>query len=169
MGRGTQGQPPHAIAALPLLSLNSAPVTSIPVQTLGEARVRPLAHVRLRDSSCACHRALSCAVRPGRPLHACTSEDTARTRFEHTWWEDQTSIDCQSDIEQVLSAWHTTVTELPYFPKHPAQDERDFQATKEYILHFYWWSPLAHKDFTSSPQPEGGTPYGAPSSVVIQA
>ncbi|PKI71963.1 hypothetical protein CRG98_007646 [Punica granatum] len=29
-------------------------------------------------------------------------EDTARTRFEHTWREDQTSVDCQSDIQQVV-------------------------------------------------------------------
>ncbi|PKI37899.1 hypothetical protein CRG98_041713 [Punica granatum] len=27
-------------------------------------------------------------------------EDTAWTRFEHTWREDQTSVDCQSDIQQ---------------------------------------------------------------------
>ncbi|OWM91226.1 hypothetical protein CDL15_Pgr000170 [Punica granatum] len=64
-------------------------------------------------------------------------EDTARTRFEHTWREDQTSVDCQSDIQQVLSAWRTAVTELPYFPEHPTQDERDFRATEEYILRFY--------------------------------
>ncbi|PKI74795.1 hypothetical protein CRG98_004813 [Punica granatum] len=73
-------------------------------------------------------------------------EDTARTRFEHTWWENQTSIDCQSDIQQVLSTWRTAVMELPYFLEHPTQDERDFQATKY-------------------------TPYGAPStsSKVVQA
>ncbi|OWM77724.1 hypothetical protein CDL15_Pgr012426 [Punica granatum] len=63
----------------------------------------------------------------------------------------------------------TVVTELPYFLKHPTQDEQDFQVTEEYILHFYWWSRSAHEDFTGSPRPEGSTPHGAPSSVVIQA
>ncbi|PKI66180.1 hypothetical protein CRG98_013433 [Punica granatum] len=98
-------------------------------------------------------------------------EDTARTRFQHTWREDQTSVDCQSDIQQVLSAWHTAVTELPYFHEHPTQDEWDFQATEEYILHFYRWIPLAQEDFTGSPRPEGSTPYGAPStsSMAVQA
>ncbi|PKI64628.1 hypothetical protein CRG98_014966 [Punica granatum] len=69
---------------------------------------------------------------------------------------------------KVLSAWRTAVTELPYFPKHPTQDERDFQAMEEYILHFYRWSPSAHENFTGSPRPEGSTLYGAPSSMVIQ-
>ncbi|OWM86009.1 hypothetical protein CDL15_Pgr003945 [Punica granatum] len=61
--------------------------------------------------------------------------------------------------------------ELPYFPEHPTQDERDFQATEEYILRFYRRSSLVHEDFTGSPQPEGSTPYGAPStsSITVQA
>ncbi|OWM89031.1 hypothetical protein CDL15_Pgr017199 [Punica granatum] len=98
-------------------------------------------------------------------------EDTARTRFEHTWREDQTSVDCQSDIQQVLSAWRTAVTELPYFPEHPTQDERDFQATEEYILHFYRRSSFVHEDFTGSPQLKDSIPYGAPStsSIAVQA
>ncbi|PKI49427.1 hypothetical protein CRG98_030159 [Punica granatum] len=36
--------------------------------------------------------------------HGCLQtvlEDTARTRFENTWWKDQTPVDRQSDIEQV--------------------------------------------------------------------
>ncbi|PKI57938.1 hypothetical protein CRG98_021653 [Punica granatum] len=95
----------------------------------------------------------------------------ARTRFKHTWREDQTSIDCQSDIEQVLSAWRTAVTKLPYFPEHPTQEERDFYPTEVYILRFYRWSPPAHEDFTGSPVPEGSTSYGAPStsSMAVQA
>ncbi|PKI74801.1 hypothetical protein CRG98_004819 [Punica granatum] len=92
------------------------------------------------------------------------------TRFGHIWREDQTSVDRQSDIEQVLSAWRTAVTEQPYFPEHPTQDENDFQAMEEYILRFYRWSSSAHEDFTCSPGPEGSTPYGAPStsSMVVQ-
>ncbi|PKI76298.1 hypothetical protein CRG98_003304 [Punica granatum] len=71
---------------------------------------------------------------------------------------------------RVLSAWRTVVTEQPYFPEHPTRDERDFQATEEYILHFYRWSPSAHEDFTGSPRLEGSTPYGAPSilSMAVQ-
>ncbi|OWM90279.1 hypothetical protein CDL15_Pgr005066 [Punica granatum] len=89
-------------------------------------------------------------------------EDTARTRFDHT---------CQSDIQRVLSAWRTAVTELPYFLEHLTQDERDFQAIKEYILRFYRWNSSSHEDFTGSSQPEGSTPYGAPStsSRAVQA
>ncbi|OWM84270.1 hypothetical protein CDL15_Pgr011655 [Punica granatum] len=96
--------------------------------------------------------------------------DTAQIRFKHTWREHETSVDRQIDIELVLFAWHTVVTEEPYFPEHPTQDEWDFQATKEYILCFYQWSPSAHEDFTDSPQPEGSTPYGAPStsSMAVQ-
>ncbi|OWM65124.1 hypothetical protein CDL15_Pgr020933 [Punica granatum] len=37
-------------------------------------------------------------------------EDTARTRFEHTWREDQTSVDCQSDIQQLV---HEDSTDSP--------------------------------------------------------
>ncbi|PKI67289.1 hypothetical protein CRG98_012306 [Punica granatum] len=53
----------------------------------------------------------------------------------------------------------------------PTQDEWDFQATKEYILRFYRGSSSVHEDFTGSPQPEGSTPYGAPSisSMAVQA
>ncbi|PKI49433.1 hypothetical protein CRG98_030165 [Punica granatum] len=66
-------------------------------------------------------------------------EDTVRTRFEHTWREDQTPVDRQSNVEQVLDEWQTVITERPYFPEHLTLDERDFQATKEYILRFYRW------------------------------
>ncbi|PKI63896.1 hypothetical protein CRG98_015677 [Punica granatum] len=98
-------------------------------------------------------------------------EDRAHTRFEHTRREDQTSVDCQSDIPQVLSAWRTAVMELPYFPDHPIQDERDFQVLEEYILRFYRWSSSAHEDFTGSPQLEGSTLYAASStsSRAVQA
>ncbi|PKI57715.1 hypothetical protein CRG98_021893 [Punica granatum] len=45
------------------------------------------------------------------------------------------------------------------------EDERDFQASKEYILRFYRWSLSAHEDFTGSPQPEGSTLYAAFSTL----
>ncbi|PKI39022.1 hypothetical protein CRG98_040588 [Punica granatum] len=64
-------------------------------------------------------------------------EDTARTRFEHNWREDQTLVDRQSDIDRVLAALWTVTTEQPYFPGHPTQDKQDFQAIEEYILRFY--------------------------------
>ncbi|PKI41993.1 hypothetical protein CRG98_037611 [Punica granatum] len=51
--------------------VNSAPITNLPVQTLSDARARPLTYVRLCDSSYARYRARSCALRPRRPLHAC--------------------------------------------------------------------------------------------------
>ncbi|PKI55632.1 hypothetical protein CRG98_023943 [Punica granatum] len=89
-------------------------------------------------------------------------EDTARTRFEHTWWEDQTPVDRQSNVEQVLNVWRTVITERPYFPEHPTQDERDFQATEEYILRFYRWGPSENDDFTDSPPIESSTSSGAP-------
>ncbi|PKI42784.1 hypothetical protein CRG98_036830 [Punica granatum] len=67
------------------------------------------------------------------------SEDTTRTKFEHIWREDQTSVDRQNSIQQVLAAWRTVVPERLYFPEHPTHDERDFQATEEYVLRFYRW------------------------------
>ncbi|PKI32310.1 hypothetical protein CRG98_047299, partial [Punica granatum] len=66
-------------------------------------------------------------------------EDTARTRFEYTWREDQKSVDRQSEIEQALAASRTIITEHPYFHEFPTQDEQHFQATEEYILHFHRW------------------------------
>ncbi|PKI57321.1 hypothetical protein CRG98_022266 [Punica granatum] len=89
-------------------------------------------------------------------------EDTARTRFEHTWREDQTPVDRQSNVEQVLDAWRTVITERPYFPEHPTQDERDFQATEEYILRFHRWGPSKNDDFTDSLPVESSTSSGAP-------
>ncbi|OWM83235.1 hypothetical protein CDL15_Pgr012716 [Punica granatum] len=78
-------------------------------------------------------------------------EDTARTRFEHTWREDQTPTDRQSNVKQVLDAWRTVIIERPYFPEHPTLDERDFQATEEYVIRFYRWGPAAHEDLVNSP------------------
>ncbi|PKI48300.1 hypothetical protein CRG98_031309 [Punica granatum] len=45
------------------------------------------------------------------------------------------------------------------------------KATEEYILRFYRQSSSVHEDFTGSPQPEGNTPYGTPStsSIAVQA
>ncbi|PKI76924.1 hypothetical protein CRG98_002711 [Punica granatum] len=45
---------------------------------------------------------------------------TTRTKFEHTWREDQTFIDRLSEIERVMTAWQTTIIEHPYFPEHPS-------------------------------------------------
>ncbi|PKI46217.1 hypothetical protein CRG98_033389 [Punica granatum] len=50
-------------------------------------------------------------------------EDMARVGFKHTWREDQTSMDRQSDIERVLDTWRTVVIERPYFPEHPTLEE----------------------------------------------
>ncbi|PKI65625.1 hypothetical protein CRG98_013982 [Punica granatum] len=86
---------------------------------------------------------------------------TVRTKFEHTWREDQTSIDRLSEIERVMTAWQTTVIEHPYFPEHPTQDERDFQATEEYILRFYRWGPSENDDFTDTSPVESSTSSGA--------
>ncbi|OWM90941.1 hypothetical protein CDL15_Pgr019253 [Punica granatum] len=98
-------------------------------------------------------------------------EDTARTRFEHTWREDQTPADRQSNVEQILDAWRTVITELPYFLEHPTLDERDFQATEEYIIRFYRWGPAAHEDLVNSPRVEdGGSPGATPTpNMAIQA
>ncbi|OWM64677.1 hypothetical protein CDL15_Pgr013835 [Punica granatum] len=73
-------------------------------------------------------------------------EDTARTRFEYTWREDQKSVDRQSEIEQALAASRTIITEHPYFHEFPTQDEQHFQATEEYILHFHRWGPPVQDD-----------------------
>ncbi|PKI59410.1 hypothetical protein CRG98_020169 [Punica granatum] len=95
---------------------------------------------------------------------------TTRTEFEHTWREDQTSIDRLSEIERIMTAWQTTVIEHLYFPEHPTQDERDFQVTKEYILRFYRWGPSENDDFTDSPPVESSTSSGAPvPDMTIQA
>ncbi|PKI34296.1 hypothetical protein CRG98_045313 [Punica granatum] len=98
-------------------------------------------------------------------------EDTARTRFEHTWREDQTPTDRQSNVKQVLDAWRTVITERPYFPEHPTLDERDFQATEEYVIRFYRWGPAAHEDLVNSPRVEdGGSPVTTPTPyMAIQA
>ncbi|PKI70657.1 hypothetical protein CRG98_008890 [Punica granatum] len=98
-------------------------------------------------------------------------EDTARIRFEHTFWEDQTPADRQSNVEQVLDAWRTVITERPYFPEHPTLDERDFQATEKYILRFYRWGPTAHEDLVNSSRVEdGGSPGATPTpNMAIQA
>ncbi|PKI66117.1 hypothetical protein CRG98_013475 [Punica granatum] len=51
-------------------------------------------------------------------------EDTARTKFEHTWREDQTSVDRQSSIEQVLAAWQTVITKRHTSPSiRPMRNE----------------------------------------------
>ncbi|XP_031404616.1 uncharacterized protein LOC116213718 [Punica granatum] len=99
------------------------------------------------------------------------SEDTARAKFEHTWREDQTSVDRQRDIERVLDAWRTVVIERPYFPEHPTLEEQDFQATEEYVLRFYRWGPTAHEDSADSPRAEDNGPTGASltPNMVIQA
>ncbi|XP_031379105.1 uncharacterized protein LOC116194437 [Punica granatum] len=98
-------------------------------------------------------------------------EDTTRTRFEHTWREDQTPADRQSNVDQILDAWRTVITELPYFPEHPTLDERDFQVTEEYILRFYRWGPAAHEDLVNSPRVgDGGSPGATPTpNMAIQA
>ncbi|PKI77685.1 hypothetical protein CRG98_001915 [Punica granatum] len=88
-------------------------------------------------------------------------EDTTWARFEHTWREDQTSVNHQSDIEQVLDAWRTVVIERTYFPEHPTLEEQDFQATEEYVLRFYRWGPTTHKDFANSSRAEDSGPTGA--------
>ncbi|XP_031377011.1 uncharacterized protein LOC116192568 [Punica granatum] len=90
-------------------------------------------------------------------------EDMARTKFEYTWREDQKFVDRQSEIEQALAAWHAIITEHPYFPEFPTQDEQDFQATEEYILHFHRWGPPAQDDTS---QPANQTSPGAPSVAV---
>ncbi|PKI49982.1 hypothetical protein CRG98_029625 [Punica granatum] len=69
-----------------------------------------------------------------------------------------------------MTAWQTTVIEHPYFPEHPTQDERDFQATEENILRFYRWGPSENDDFTDSPPVESSTSSGAPvPDMAIQA
>ncbi|PKI32360.1 hypothetical protein CRG98_047249, partial [Punica granatum] len=73
-------------------------------------------------------------------------EDTARTRFEYTSREDQKSVDRQSEIEQAIAASLTIITEHPYFPEFPTQNEQHFQATEEYILHFHRWGPPVQDD-----------------------
>ncbi|PKI72904.1 hypothetical protein CRG98_006706 [Punica granatum] len=97
--------------------------------------------------------------------------DTARARFEHSWREDQTSVEHQRDIEQVLDAWRTVVIERPYFPEHPTLEEQDFQATEEYVLRFYWWGSTTHEDSAGSPRAEDSGPTGASltPNVAIQA
>ncbi|PKI44499.1 hypothetical protein CRG98_035111 [Punica granatum] len=90
-------------------------------------------------------------------------EDMAQTKFEYTWREDQKSVDRQSEIEQALATWHTIIIEHPYFPEFPTQDEQDFQATEEYILHFHRWGPPAQDDAS---QPADQTSPGAPSVAV---
>ncbi|PKI69345.1 hypothetical protein CRG98_010279 [Punica granatum] len=98
-------------------------------------------------------------------------EDTALTRFEHNWREDQTPADRQINVEQILDAWRTVITELPYFPEHPTLDEQDFQATEEYILRFYRWGPAAHENLVNSLRVrDGGSPDATPTpNMVIQA
>ncbi|PKI68331.1 hypothetical protein CRG98_011239 [Punica granatum] len=66
-------------------------------------------------------------------------ENTARTKFKHIWLEDQTSVDRQNSIQQVLAAWLTVAPKHLYFPEYPTHEERDFQATEEYVLRFYRW------------------------------
>ncbi|OWM76714.1 hypothetical protein CDL15_Pgr006206 [Punica granatum] len=80
-------------------------------------------------------------------------------------------MDRQSDIERVLDAWRAVVIERPYFPEHPTLEERDFQATEEYVLRFYRWGPTAHEDSADSPRAEDSGPTGASltSNVAIQA
>ncbi|PKI61789.1 hypothetical protein CRG98_017839 [Punica granatum] len=69
-----------------------------------------------------------------------------------------------------MTAWQTTIIEHPYFPEHPTQDERDFQATEEYIFHFYRWGPSENDDFTDSPPIESSTSSRVPvSDMAIQA
>ncbi|PKI70844.1 hypothetical protein CRG98_008735 [Punica granatum] len=98
-------------------------------------------------------------------------EDTVRTKFEHTWREDQTSVDHQISIDQVLAAWRIVITERPYFPEHPTHEERDLQAIKEYVLRFYRWGPAAHEDLADSPRAKGGGLSGASltPNLAIQA
>ncbi|PKH77150.1 hypothetical protein CRG98_050025 [Punica granatum] len=57
--------------------------------------------------------------------------------------------------------WQTTIIEHPYFPKHPTQEKRDFQATEEYIFRFYRWGSSENDDFTNSPPIESSTSSGA--------
>ncbi|PKI59752.1 hypothetical protein CRG98_019855 [Punica granatum] len=73
-------------------------------------------------------------------------EDTARTKFEHTWREDQTSVNRLSEIERVMTVWQTMVIKNPYFPEHPTQENRDFQATEEYVVRFYRWGSSIPED-----------------------
>ncbi|PKI57543.1 hypothetical protein CRG98_022014 [Punica granatum] len=72
---------------------------------------------------------------------------------------------------EVLDAWRTMITERPYFPEHPTLDERDFQATEEYIIRFYRWAPTAHEDLVNSPRVgDGGSPDATPTpNMAIQA
>ncbi|PKI42155.1 hypothetical protein CRG98_037451 [Punica granatum] len=114
--------------------------------------------------------ALRCRGFNGVPLTI--PEDTARARFEHTWREDQTSVNRQRDIERVLDAWRTMVIERPYFPEHPILEEQDFQATEEYVLRFYRWGPTTHEDSANSPRVEDSGPTGAsltPNRELAQA
>ncbi|PKI62284.1 hypothetical protein CRG98_017285 [Punica granatum] len=96
-----------------------------------------------------------------RLLSLIVPEDTAQAGFEHTWWEDQTSVDRQRDIERVLDSWRTVVIERPYFPKHPTLEEWDFQATEEYVPRFYRWGPTTHEDSADSSRAEDSGPTGA--------
>ncbi|OWM86489.1 hypothetical protein CDL15_Pgr026381 [Punica granatum] len=69
-----------------------------------------------------------------------------------------------------LTPTMTTIIEHPYFPEHPTQDERDFQATEEYILRFYRWGPSENDDFTDTSPVESSTSSGAPvPDMAIQA
>ncbi|PKI04880.1 hypothetical protein CRG98_049624, partial [Punica granatum] len=63
---------------------------------------------------------------------------------------------------QTVPKGTTTVIEHPYFHEHPTQDERDFQATEEYILRFYRSGPSENDDFTDSPPVESSTSSGVP-------
>ncbi|PKI64608.1 hypothetical protein CRG98_015040 [Punica granatum] len=52
-------------------------------------------------------------------------------------------------------------------------DEQDFQATEEYILHFYRWGPLTPEDLTEdltdSSQPEGHAPSKtSPTAIQVE-
>ncbi|PKI63074.1 hypothetical protein CRG98_016525 [Punica granatum] len=85
-------------------------------------------------------------------------EDMTRDRFEHIWWEDQTSVDRWQAIEQVMAAWQVVVTEQPYFPEHPTQEERDFQATEEYVLRSYRWCLSTSGDLPTSPRQHSPVP-----------
>ncbi|PKI33940.1 hypothetical protein CRG98_045669 [Punica granatum] len=84
---------------------------------------------------------------------------------------DQAPADRQSNVKQVLDTWQTVITERPYFPEHPTLDERDFQATEEYIIRFYRWGPATHEDLVNSPRVEdGGSPVATPTPyMAIQA
>ncbi|PKI48114.1 hypothetical protein CRG98_031476 [Punica granatum] len=74
-------------------------------------------------------------------------------------------------LQKVLDAWRTVIIERPYFPEHSTLDERDFQATEEYIIRFYRWGSAAHEDLVNSPRVEdGGSPSATPTpNMAIQA